>query len=141
MNQTLKAVGLAMAAFAIYLPAAFLVGRSYVPKPTPDGAAVEKLLVITPVHRHAYRAQTYRLEPYADDDLSNQRSPVIVYENMTPLGPGHAQRAEVEDLGRGRFYHSTAVGTPESWRYVVFSTSDNSDPRTNGRTYWAVIPR
>jgi hypothetical protein len=141
MSQTPKIIGLAMAAFAIYLPVAFMVGRSYVPKPMPDGAAVEKLLVITPVHRHAYRAQTYRLEGYADSDLNNQRSPVMVYEDMTPLGPARAQRAEVEDLGRGRFYHSTVAGAPESWRYVVFSTSDNSDPRTNGRSYWAVVPR
>ena len=102
MSQTPKIIGLAMAAFAIYLPVAFMVGRSYVPKPMPDGAAVEKLLV---------------------------------------LGPARAQRAEVEDLGRGRFYHSTVAGAPESWRYVVFSTSDNSDPRTNGRSYWAVVPR
>jgi hypothetical protein len=141
MGQTLKIIGIAMAAFAVYLPAAFLVGRNYTPKPTPDGAAMEMLLVITPVHRHAYRAQTYTLASYADSDLNNQRSPVIVYEDMTPLGPGRAQRAEVEDLGRGRFYHSTVAGAPESWRYVVFSTSDNSDPRTNGRIYWAVVPR
>lgn len=54
-------------------------------------------------------------------------SRLIVFEDARPLGPAHASHAEIRHLGRGRFSH---------WgQQVYFSTSDNSDPRTNGRRY------
>ena len=42
------------------------------------------------------------------------------------LGPGHAPPDRVRKGGRGAFNH---------WGEVLFSTSDGSDPRTNGRRY------
>jgi len=141
MKHALKVTAVSLAAFAIYLPVAYWVGRDFVPQPRPEGALVERLNVITHSHRYAYVAQSYGTSPYADVDLDNQKSPVVLYEDLTPLGSPHSKRTEVEDFGLGRYYHSKLEGRPDSWRFFTFSTSDNSDPRTNGRTYWAVVPR
>jgi len=50
---------------------------------------------------------------------------------------------DIQEIGRGRYSHWN--DNPESgWRTIrgmLFSASDNSDPRTNGRHYWAVLPR
>lgn len=63
----------------------------------------------------------------ANDAGNLVRSALMVYENGKPLGPPHAPFDDIRKLGRGRFNH---------WENVIFfSTSDNSDPRTNGRTY------
>jgi len=54
-------------------------------------------------------------------------SPATVLENGVPLGPSNAQHTDIRGLGRGRF---------SFWHeYVYFSSSDLSDPRTNGRRY------
>jgi hypothetical protein len=54
-------------------------------------------------------------------------SRVQLFEDGRPLGPAHAQHDEIRARGAGCYSH---------WGdYVYFSTSDNSDPRTNGRTY------
>ncbi|WP_295587111.1 hypothetical protein [uncultured Lamprocystis sp.] len=55
------------------------------------------------------------------------RSDLRLYEGGRPLGPPHAQHAGIRESGGGGFSH---------WQnYLLFSTSDRSDPRTNGRTY------
>lgn len=56
-----------------------------------------------------------------------QASQLILYEDGHPLGPAHSMHADIAAFGEGRYSH---------WRgTIVFSSSDNSDPRTNGRTY------
>jgi hypothetical protein len=72
------------------------------------------------------------LDGIADSADNNERSPVVIYENGRLLGPGHSSHADIAKLGEGRYSH---------WQGYVFSTSDNTDPSTNGRYYWAVIPR
>ncbi|MFL5628700.1 MAG: hypothetical protein ACJ788_24225, partial [Ktedonobacteraceae bacterium] len=65
-------------------------------------------------------------------DRSNnpRRSTTQLFENGQPLGPAHSLREVIRSVGQGRFSH---------WRAsLYFSTSDNSDPRTNGRVYRAV---
>jgi len=55
-----------------------------------------------------------------------ERSDLRLYEDGRPLGPPHAQHAGIRE-GGGGFSH---------WqRYLLFSTPDRSDPRTNGRVY------
>ncbi len=55
------------------------------------------------------------------------RSRIRLFEDGKELGPGHANHEEIRGSGGGRFSH---------WRTnLYFSASDNSDPRTNGRTY------
>jgi hypothetical protein len=67
-------------------------------------------------------------------DESNKpwQSPLILLEDGKPLGPPHSMHQTIRELGRGAFSH---------WQGVLyFSTSDNTDPKTNGRTYVAVVP-
>lgn len=54
-------------------------------------------------------------------------SDMRLFENGHALGPAHSERADIEALGRGRYLYSTDG--------LYFSSSDGSDPRTNGRTY------
>jgi hypothetical protein len=74
------------------------------------------------------------LLPYADDPAEvHGHSPVIVYEGDQPLGPAHSTFADISKLGHGHFTYWIGQG-------LFFSTSDGSDPNSNGRRYWAVIP-
>jgi hypothetical protein len=74
------------------------------------------------------------LLPYADDPAAVQgHSPVIVYEGDKPLGPAHSTFADISKLGRGHFTYWIGQG-------LFFSTSDGSDPNSNGRRYFAVVP-
>jgi hypothetical protein len=137
---------LAMSAviFAIFLPVALWLHHGYVPVERPrSGGIVEPIVGIKHVEGFGYMAATPGLIRYADNDPDNQRSPIILYENLTPLGPAHSTQAEVQQIGLGRYSHWDE--NPKSgWRDirgVLFSASDNSDPRTNGRHYWAVLPR
>jgi hypothetical protein len=63
-------------------------------------------------------------------------SPIMLYEDDKPLGPAHSTpHTDIAALGHGRFSHWRA-----NYSVFVFSSSDNTDPRTNGHTYWAVNP-
>jgi hypothetical protein len=55
-----------------------------------------------------------------------------LYEDGRALGPAHAERDDISALGAGRYSH---------WEdHLRFSTSDNSDPRVNGRSYRVEAP-
>jgi hypothetical protein len=87
--------------------------------------------------RHAVVAHTWvpkgaRLGE-ADSEDDNERSSVMMYEDDKPLGPPHSSHADIMKLGRGRFSHWRGQG-------FVFSSSDNSDPMMNGRSYRVVMP-
>jgi len=69
----------------------------------------------------------------APSDVAGGHSDLVLLENGTPLGPAHSAHAEIRTQGGGRYSHWGA-------RTIYFSTSDNSDPRTNGREYNAVYP-
>lgn len=67
----------------------------------------------------------------ADDEASPKRSPVWLYEDGRPLGPAHSPHRLIRTAGGGAFSH---------WQTgFYFSTSDGSDPNTNGRTYELVV--
>jgi hypothetical protein len=58
-------------------------------------------------------------------------SPVVLLEDTLPLGPAHSLHDDIRRKGAGRYSH-WGVG-------LYFSSSDNSDPRANGRAYsWGV---
>jgi hypothetical protein len=61
-------------------------------------------------------------------------STLQLFEDGKELGPAHAVHADIRTAGQGRFSH---------WINALYlSASDNSDPRTNGRTYtWQLAPR
>ena len=77
-----------------------------------------------------------------DDTAGNpqgaQRSELTLYEDGRPLGPPHSASDKIRETGAGAYtYQCTA---PPWTRTLIFSASDNSDPRTNGRQYWATYP-
>jgi pectate lyase len=56
-----------------------------------------------------------------------------VFEDGKELGPGESKHADVREVGMGAYSHWDG-GTGS---VIYFSTSDNTDPNTNGRTYEA----
>jgi len=55
-----------------------------------------------------------------------------IYEDGDALGPAHAIHNQIKNLGLGRFSH---------WKDgIMFSTSDNTSPKENGRIYTIRIP-
>ncbi len=69
----------------------------------------------------------------ADANEHNSRSRLIVRENGKPLGPAHTAHDFIRSLGHGAFSHWNNGVTS----FILFSTSDNSNPLTNGRSYTA----
>ena len=68
--------------------------------------------------------------PPGDDSASLRRSRLLLLENGTHLGPSHSDHDDIAARGGGAYSH---------WGTSIYvSTSDNSDPRTNGRRYQAV---
>lgn len=59
-------------------------------------------------------------------------SRLVLLEDGVILGPPHATHDEIARLGSGRFSHWGAR--------VYFSSSDGTDPRTNGRSYDLSLP-
>jgi glycosyltransferase involved in cell wall biosynthesis len=54
-------------------------------------------------------------------------SRLCLFEDGKPLGSAHSIHDDIRKLGNGKYSHWS--------NSIYFSTSDNSDPRTNGRTY------
>lgn len=63
----------------------------------------------------------------ADSPDLGTMSEIVILENGQALGPGHAGFSRIIAAGSGAYTHRP--------RRVIFSASDNSDPRHNGRTY------
>lgn len=90
-----------------------------------------------PVKDLAFSAPLSRPAVSAASDSNDdpQRSSLILFEDGRPLGPAHSLHESIWTKGGGAYSH---------WGdSVIFSTSDNSDPRTNGRRYEisARVPR
>lgn len=63
----------------------------------------------------------------SDTTSAPKASNLKVYEDGMPLGPSHAQHGDIREWGQGRYSH---------WGdSLYFSSSDNTDPRTNKRRY------
>ena len=97
------------------------------------------LSLVRPELGHAYLVEIGRPQgtlpiffTLADSPRRSTASQLDLYEGDRPLGPPHSQHEAIRKEGKGRYSH---------WGdYVYFSTSDNTDPRANGRTYRAVYP-
>jgi SAM-dependent methyltransferase len=59
-------------------------------------------------------------------------SPLVLLEDGVPLGPAHSHHYAIRGDGQGRFSHWNDT--------MIFSTSDNSNPNENGRSYAIGIP-
>jgi len=75
---------------------------------------------------------SYTLQHGAPDDRV-ARSQLLLYEDGKLLGPPHSAHVDIMAQGMGRWSHWGAHS-------IQFSSSDNTDPRTNGRQYRIVNP-
>ncbi len=69
----------------------------------------------------------YNLPESGDSNTAPRVSTLRLFENGVELGPAHSVHADIRNYGLGQFSH---WGTE-----LFFSTSDNSNPLTNGRKY------
>lgn len=91
-----------------------------------------RLTKITPDSGKSWLARLPSEIPRGDHISSPQRSIISLFEGDREIGPAHASHQEIRAEGLGRFSHWDDV--------VYFSTSDNTDPRKNGRAYRVMIP-
>lgn len=97
--------------------------------------ALEGVLAATRMVPESGHAYTVHLGPTCAGDTlqADKQSRLRLFEDGRELGPAHTLHAEIRSLGGGRFSH---WGTD-----LVFSASDNSDPRQNRRCYrWRLEP-
>lgn len=121
-------------AAAILLTAIFAGRRADATPPggpqQPSDICVISIASIQPRLGYAFAAHIKVNPDDADAPAHPRRSAWILLEDDLPLGPAHTLHSDIETNGRGRYSH---------WKdAIIFSTSDNSDPRTNGRTYTLV---
>jgi hypothetical protein len=141
--QTKSLVILGSVAAAAYFATAFWLRTAYhpvlpanAPKVSGDIVLLQRPFREFLDSKFAVISNDTMFNDFADSADDNNRSDVQLYEDEKPLGPAHSVHADVANMGGGRFSH---------WRFnysmFLFSSSDNTDPRTNGRNYWAVRPR
>src|SRR5215211_5408510 len=115
--MSVRVIAISIGIYAIYLPVAMFVHRDWVPPPRPPGDAIEMLRVFELDKPDRYVARSYVFRTATFPDTSH----ISVYENLTPLP------------------RESLTFTPDLGIYIIrFKASDGSDPRTNGRQYWAV---
>ena len=68
----------------------------------------------------------------SDSSDAPNRSRLVICEDGNAFGTPHSPHAEIAQRGLGRYSHWGGD--------LVFSSSDNSDPNSNGRLYVAVEP-
>lgn len=88
-----------------------------------DGGAAFALALPQP------RSALYRVA--GDMPSDPRRSDLVLTEDGRALGPAHAQHEDIRKLGGGRYSHWNTI--------LLFSASDGSDPRSNGRSYRASV--
>jgi peptidoglycan/LPS O-acetylase OafA/YrhL len=66
-----------------------------------------------------------------DDSENHVQSTLTLLENGRPLGPPHTIHDAIRRVGDGLYSHWDDHKSPS----IIFSTSDNTDPLTNGRHY------
>jgi hypothetical protein len=129
LNWSIKTKAMAVIAlFAVYFPIALYLRYTYVP-PSDGFPALKRPF-------QSYRGSTGfdvwspapELEEFADSTDHPMQSPFVIFENGKPLGPAHSAHAEIARLGHGRFSHWKNIG-------FIFSSSDGTNPETNGRLY------
>src|SRR5262245_22341716 len=123
---------LAAASFVVLLLA--VLGPNGVFAPTYTGSISPS--DVSPYGRHGYSLPVkipsiMGLAVTPDDTSPPPASNLRVYEDGKLLGPAHSMHQEISELGEGRFSYWRVPGQ----NILIFSASDNSDPRTNGKTY------
>ena len=73
----------------------------------------------------------------ADRSHNRTISKLELTEDARPLSPPHGLLEDISERGRGRYFHGLDDSGEQK---ILFSASDNSDPRKNGRVYAATGP-
>ena len=135
-------VMIAVAAVGVYFITAYWLEATFVPDPNgPPPSAGIRVRLIPPLasyNEFSVRVDVRMFADVADIGETDTRSSIELWENNRRLGPAHSTLNEIVSLGNGRFFHQRG---PSGTGAVVFSSSDNTDPKTNGRTYWVVKPQ
>ena len=132
---------IAVAATCIYFGAAYWADISYVPDPDAPHNGIRVRLRqpdYVPLGGFAVSVRDIAgiFEDLGDTEAAPSRSAIELWENGTRLGPAHSSINEIASLGKGRFLHERGNGSGR----ITWSSSDNTNPVTNGRTYWLVNP-
>lgn len=98
--------------------------------PCPQGERIELTGPFPANGGPAFLKEMPSLESISDDAANPVRSPIRLCEGKRQLGTGHIPHRDIVNAGKGRFSHWGST--------IIFTTSDNSNPNTNGRTYTAV---
>ena len=90
-----------------------------------------QLVTLNPPFRHrsdkCYYIELLELGDCGDTGQNIQASELMLYEDRRALGKAHSIHDDISTKGGGRFCH---------WiNTLYFSSSDGTDPNTNGRTY------
>jgi hypothetical protein len=133
-NRSRWALGAAVAV-GVYFSTALWLKYSYVEPYKPAGAVLHLNRPFSELQGSdvASAANAPSLEELSDSPEAPTRSPIMLYENALPLGPAHSEHGDIMKYGHGRFSHWNGSG-------LIFSSSDGTNPKSNGRTYWAVVP-
>lgn len=107
-----------------------VVPRPFAPPPADEALAGLGVRIESRAIRHQVGCAYIVAGPFGepgDDGEAPRRSSLTLFENGAPLGPAHSGHHLVREQGLGHYSH---------WGdSLVFSTSDNTDPRANGRVY------
>jgi len=97
-----------------------------------EGQRTPLLPPFSKVNGHAYYVMLDTLFVLGDTSENLRRSQLLVCEDKFLLGPAHTILGDIVGSGGGRFLH---------WQtQLIFSSSDNTDPNSNGRSYMIVVP-
>lgn len=92
-----------------------------------DPERIESRALSVDVRGEPVASQLYRIDIHAPPDRNMGGSRLRLLEDGEALGPQGTPTSEIAQWGFGAFRHTRGT--------LSFSSSDNSDPRMNGRTY------
>lgn len=127
-----------VAVIGLLLGSAYFVGRIEVwpQQGVLDPALMEPRSLLINVHGDARPSQRFHIEVYAPPDRNSRASRLRLFEDGEALGPSNTRISLIAQWGLGAYQHKEGA--------LSFSTSDGSDPRTNGRVYeyvrYAAVP-
>jgi hypothetical protein len=97
-------------------------------------ASIPLLTLSGPFAHRGGQAYTIDLPEHVDtaDDVQHpRRSRLMLFEDGQPVGFAHQTHADIVKHGGGRYSH---------WQQsLIFSSTDGTDPNTNGRRYAVAI--
>lgn len=82
-----------------------------------------------------YSTKLQEYSEIADSPAEPRRSALLLWEDGKALSYPHGIPGDINHYGHGRYRHYCMKAMNKMLPRLLFSTSDNSDPNTNGRKY------